>query len=402
MDFRNKISFTRTQIECLLLTILSAVYYILNMVFPYTENIEFQQTARIYPQIAGAIVVCFCMAIIIVNIRLIIRNNYLLLFLSLLSLALIYVVFPFKPIDNLKYVSRVYFGIFYLLALFVLLRKDRKSALKAIFTIYFFQLLFCLFSLLYDRVIYEMGLSYIAQFNSNSGFLITCCIPLSLIIPRKRLRVYLYFLLVVASFFSGQRSAALVALISVPFCLPHLWKSIRKVDIVLLVALSLAATPIMIKSIDNIVERNAYDTDRGDDVGSGRSTFWKITWDSYKEKSIENIIFGNGTNSVAPVLEAKYGLSIGAHNGWLDILYTFGIVGLLLYALIVFGMFFRNRFFAVKGHPYKNFYLILFIIFIVKCTTSHGYFDVNVAPFCAMIAILESSKKFVRSRHAES
>lgn len=391
-----RFKFSITRLECWILAVLSVLYYVLNMCFPYNDSLEIQLAGRIYPQIAGALVSAYCIFLSIINYRLILKNRYMILFAVLGILALLYVFYPFQIIDNLKYVLRVYFGIFYMLALYVLLLRCRKTALWIIYLIFAFQVLFGLFNLVFDRVVFMTGLSEISQFDSHSGFIILSCIPLSLTIPQKRLRLYTYFLLVIACFYTGQRSAALCALISFPFCIAYLKPCIKKIDIALICILLLAAIPLFTEALRNIMERNAYDIDKGEDIGSGRMIFWKMTWDSYLSHDFLHILLGNGTNSIAPVLERKYGLAIGAHNGWLDILYTFGIPGFLIYLQIVVGMFVRNRLHSSKHSRYRNMYLILFILFVVKCSTSHGFFDINVAPFCAIIAIMES--EFIKRR----
>lgn len=386
------------KLELQVFTILASLYYILNVIFPTDYSLDAENPDRIYPQMVMAMMAALSVGIFSFSIKRIWRNPVMRGFLILLSLALIYVFYPLTPVTNLIYVSRTYMAVIVMFALYVLLLriKDIRYWMKRVYVIYGFQIAFSIATLIMDKVGFSGGVT--GHFDSNAGFFLITCIPLALTIPVKRARLYVYCLLVLACIYSGQRSAALAAVASFPFCLSYLRPCVRKSDLLILLVLgSIVALPVLVDALQNIHERNMYDIEH-DDLGSGRLVFWGIVLVDYASHGIVNLLVGNGTNSVAPLLERMYGIAIGAHNGWLDILYTFGAVGVLIYGFIQFRFIFRNKRISRMVPVMRNMYLIIFIIFFVKSVTSHGYFDTDTIPFLTAVALVEglADKKRIR------
>ena len=387
---REKISNVKIQIQ--LFTIVAVIYYLLNIAFPTDYAKDADNSLRIYPQIAAAALAFVSLWISFISIRRLWKNKMMRAFILLLGLSFIYILYPMKPAENTAYVIRTYMAIITMCALYVMLIrvKDDRYWMRYVYLIYLFQLAFCLYSLFMDRMVFANSME--KEFDSNAGFMLITCIPLALTIPAKRFRVYIYGLLMLACLYSGQRSAALAAAVSLPFCLWYLRGSIRKLDIAILLFLGVAfIIPILTEALQNIQLRNEIDINRGS-MGSGRTIFWAIVVSDFFGQGPIHLMFGNGTDSVATLLDRTYGLAIGAHNGWLDILYTFGFLGLFLYARIFFLFLRRNKPISTTLPDYRNMYLILFLIFFVKSITSHGYFDISVVPFLTTVAMVEGMR----------
>ena len=68
------------------------------------------------------------------------------------------------------------------------------------------------------------------------------------------------------------------------------------------------------------------------EYGSGRSTIWARALNNISNRSTPDLILGTGSGS-----SIKY-LKTGAHNEWIEFLFSFGIIGVLLYANICFAL----------------------------------------------------------------
>lgn len=368
--------------------VFGVVYYLTNMLFPYDDALEIQSPLRIIPQFVCGFWACICIFVSVFDIKRLLRCGDTVLYVLLGIMALVYCLFPFGSLlQNLLYVLKTHFSVFYFLALNCLLKRNPQKMIHVVFIIFAFQLIYAFSTLVTDKVAFMTGLSKLEQFDSNSGFILASCIPLALLLPRKHLRIYVYLILVMASIYSGQRSAALAVVLSSPLCIIYLLQFIRKRDLVFILIIVVILIPLFVSSVDNLLERNMVDADKGT-VGSGRSEFWKIVWDNFWGGELLNIILGNGTNSVVPVIENGYGLAIGAHNGWLDMLYTFGIIGVCLYGAIIFRLVSCERRMRARNRHFKYLYLATFTILFIKCTTSHGYFGLNELPLFTALAIL--------------
>ena len=375
-----------------LLTIVSVVYYILNILYP-TDYSEFADNAnRIYPKLAAGVLFCLCLFISIIYYTHFLGNRIILISVIILILASVYIVYPLNIVPNIFYVMRYYMAILAMIASYVLLLKVKDVTYweKHIAVIFAFQLAFGLFSLVSDKVsAVQMGDEL---FDSNSGFILVSCIPMTLLFPYKRFRVYLYCLVVLACIYTGQRSAALAAIISILPAMPILRRNVHKKDMaILLMAFVLFAIPLLVDAIQNIHDRNALDASKNN-LGSGRLVFWGIVLTDFFSHDIFHIIFGNGTNSVAVVLESVYGLAIGAHNGWLDFLYTFGFIGLVIYATFFCVLLCKGLKSWKADRQYSFIYLLMFVVFFFKASTSHGYSDISMMPYMIALSYVEGIK----------
>lgn len=149
----------------------------------------------------------------------------------------------------------------------------------------------------------------------------------------------------------------------------------------------LLGLPILVSAVDNIVARNNIDLRHGS-VGSGREIFWLIVWKSFWGGDFVNVLLGNGLDSVPTLLKRKYGMAIGAHNGWLDHLYSFGLLGICFY-IYTFILLFKSNY-LVRRYYYKfrGVLAIAALLFLVKSLTSHGYWDIASNPLSGMISFV--------------
>lgn len=370
-----------------ILILLLSIYYILDMMFPHTGKDD--SAMRILPQTAMALVGIYCISTCFFNFKKIYNSNLIRPFYWLAIIGLLYVfwVIPTETFfNNFINFMKFYMAILVMMALYISLLKKTDDAQKDIYKLFALQVVYVFYKLITDKI--NIANSENLLFNSNAGFMMVCCIPMTLILPQKRLRLYVYLLVVLGCLYSGQRSAALAAVLCLPFCWKHLKQYLKRQDQIIIGLLALIVIiPIIKISYDNLMARTAYDVNHGT-MGSGRSTFWMIVWNQFWKNDLLNIMCGNGMNSVAPVIKAQYGIPIGAHNGWLDNLYTYGLFGLFFYGKSIFSLLVNNRIVNRITPEYQNVFITMFILFFVKSITSHGYFDITVMPFGMTIAII--------------
>lgn len=342
---------------------------------------------RILPQLMGGILCVFCL---IVSLKKEIRCYKNCIF-SIFYLQLIYcaLYIPYTApsntlLSNILFYLKSFSAIPFMFTIFYIATHYKKGT-NYILAIYFIQATYALFRLIYDKQLSDAS----STFDSNSGFILVCCIPMALIIPKK-LRLYVYTILVLACIASGQRSAAVAALLTLPIGFKCVKQYIKPSDIFIMIILgALVIYPIAENAITNLLLRHQHDLESGS-IGSGRSIFWKIVWDDFWNNDM-NIFIGNGINSVPVLLDEKFGMAIGAHNGWLDFLYSFGIIGVIIYGLSIFNIFKMNKLISTQMSEYKNILLTIFFVFLIKCTTSHGYFDMSVMPMTMCMGIVLSN-----------
>lgn len=325
--------------------------------------------------------------------RKLIQREYLFRpFYMFCMLGAIYVFYPIRDVaflyDNILHYMKSFIAIPFMFTLYLSMLEKPKETRRYIGIIYMIQVIYGFYTLWSDRILFLTSNSEYGLFDSNAGFILICLLPMALTLSNKRLRLYLCASIILACIYSGQRSAALAAAVCFPFCMLYLKKYIKKVDIFIFVlTFVFIALPILLDAITNIQMRNQYDIDR-DDFGSGRSIFWLYVWNGFWEGGICNWIFGYGSNSVPELLDVKYGMPIWSHNGWLDVLYIYGLLGFVIYGRIILLLYrFEGKITRILPEC-KYLLLIVVVLFMVKSMTSHGNWDISVMPLVMVISKL--------------
>ena len=385
-----------------ILLILYVLYYVCDLLFPaMVGGVEVENNSnRIYPQTCMGIIFVYSLYFIMKNYKRLIINIVTRPFIYYLLFVAIYIFFTNGQrtlFDNFVQFMKITLAICTFFSFYLGLASGMQNAkyLYVIFWIMFFYALFSLVKDYYVIMVAEMDKSA-EGFDSNSGFLLASLIPMSIIMPFKYLKIGIYFFVLVACMFSGQRAAAVGAFVTLPVVLKYFKQFFVKKDFVLLLIFAIIslviALPFISNSIENFILRADVDSNRGD-IGSGRSIFWSLAINSFFSGNPFNMLLGHGYFAINDMLEQKYGLAIGAHNGFIDHLYTFGIVGLLLYVSIYFVLYKQYVLLKNSKSDYSSIVLIMLLMLILRSATSHGWFDISYMPFFMTFSIIMANKK---------
>lgn len=371
-------------------TVLVILYYILTVIFPSKD--DSLQGYRIIPQTTMGLICIYCLWMSINRSNLVLQVRLFRPFFALSLMGLVYVIFSVGTINImdcfLQYLAS-YMSIFFMFTLFLLLQTEEHTTKRNIYIIFIVQVLYAFYSLWMDLYMgYAIDMRRGGIHDSHAGFILECCLPFSLLIPKKRLRLYTYIILFLGTLYCGQRTAALVAIATLPFSFTYLRESIKKNDILILCLFAIIVIiPIVMAAINNLMTRHEYDIKSGY-IGSGRHIFWAIVWNNFWEGDLLYILFGNGYGSVQDLLKRTYGLAILSHNGWLDYMYIYGLGGLFLFIKTLISLIINNKKVNAVLCQYRNILLIIFILFIVKCSSSHGNWDISVMPLAMTLAVI--------------
>ena len=76
-----------------------------------------------------------------------------------------------------------------------------------------------------------------------------------------------------------------------------------------------------------------------EDGGSGRSEFYRLLYDRWREADLFNWLFGFGFWSTPEYLSRTWINSVYAHSDVLEVLHDYGLLGIVVYGLILLGSF---------------------------------------------------------------
>ena len=131
------------------------------------------------------------------------------------------------------------------------------------------------------------------------------------------------------------------------------------------------------KFVDSLQESQYFDA-----LGkftSGRSVFWVADMEAFFNQDFFNQVFGSGFNFVYDVNQLAIYNKIWAHNDFIQLLTTFGYLGLGIYLALMYSMF--KKYFKIA--KIKN---GLVIFSIVMVWLFNAFFNMFYVYFCSMLS----------------
>lgn len=363
-------------------TILLILYYIFTILNPRDRYADVQSEGRIYPQICMTLVVVICAFYVFVEPIFCRKLKCFYFFIGLFWLYSFTSSASF--FETLSYVVKSTSGYLFTLFFYKQFVKNKELAEKASILISFVIVVYGLFQF---QITKEETIAEAHE--STVGFIYSQLFPIALLFYNKRWSPYMFLVCLVMTILSGQRMPSLLALL---YCIPAFIVYRKQFNLSRLLIISvvffIVALPYIISGIDNITLRNEYELNKGGTIGSGRDLFYSLVFNDYLDCTLFNQILGNGIYSSLDLIRSVLGKSIFAHNGWLDTVYQFGILGLSIFSYCIFVLFSYARAMRFTHPVFGLIVLFMGLSWILKSSFSHGYLDLNSLPFCISLAYI--------------
>ena len=232
----------------------------------------------------------------------------------------------------------------------------------------------------------------------NGGAIFYIC-PLLFSIQNKRLSSWFYFVAMALAIVSAKRAPIL--LMSIPFFFfgsSILGKLKIKDYLILFTLIASGLISFLSKFANMLLERNQIDAASGA-YGSGRAAFYEIVFDGWLNADIFHFLFGYGIGAVNQLLLSKFGIAISAHSGFLDILYSYGLIGMIIYLSIFHALWkFRNKVKRYVPFLYKPFIMFICIWFCQNFII-HGFAGPQFICYTIFIGYVISRVNYNKSIH---
>lgn len=102
-------------------------------------------------------------------------------------------------------------------------------------------------------------------------------------------------------------------------------------------------------------------------TGSGRLDYWAGAIEAISQRGVLDFLVGGGAGSSVDLL------GTGVHNEWLEMLFSYGVIGLVIYTAIIFGMVLRLRSMAARNPEYAPACAMMVTLYVVLSIFSTGY-----------------------------
>lgn len=200
---------------------------------------------------------------------------------------------------------------------------------------------------------------------ANSIYLILSTFPFIFLVTNKKYRIALLILPILAFLVANKTTCLLAALASVGYYFfndlrysKSKWKIIATA-ILIVWAVSYYSGNLI--DFESILEDVNSDVDSG---GNGRVDIIGNVWSHFINKGIINILFGSGYFAVA------MDTNLSAHNDFLEILYDYGFLGLVLFVLFWISLIKYRKRLPMSSNIYRV-YIISLIIYACTCLGSN-------------------------------
>lgn len=252
-------------------------------------------------------------------------------------------------------------------ASYFLIKKDprRIKTLISLFVVVFFISVFFFVLSKYRQVSFA-GLSL--ESSSNIVFCVLTVFPWILLQKNKKFTLVICMVTMVAILFSNKRSAMIMLALCVIPVIKYFFQSGIKTKHYITIFFMVLLFGIVFNYINSNYLNNRIGTrfsEMSEDGGSHRDRIWLYTLAGYQNSPTINKIIGNGHYKVSSL-----GQSTAAHNDFLEVLYDYGVIGIIIYLIIHIMVIKRLRYLRKNKSPFANSYMVMWIIFFVMSLVS--------------------------------
>ena len=236
----------------------------------------------------------------------------------------------------------------------------------------------------------------------NSVYWVMLLVPFAFLLDNRVLKYVILFSSLILIIASSKRGATIA--ISLVFFVAILLDTFKRKNflrnIIIGIVLIFSFIFIFEKTLDkfniNVLDRFE-NTEVAEDA---RMYLYKDTWEKFNSKDLILQVIGSGHRSTSI---DRGELSKTAHNDFLEVLYNYGILGLILYLYFILQILKRLKYLYKVGGKYFHAYLTTFIVFFVMSMISHliiysTYFAYLVILWALVEAkVIERKKKTFRN-----
>lgn len=128
---------------------------------------------------------------------------------------------------------------------------------------------------------------------------------------------------------------------------------------------------------------------------SGRSVFWLVDLKDYFESNFLQQVFGHGFDYIYRLNLSKVGMEIWAHNDFINLLISVGLIGFMIYVIALWKMFSNLRY-SLKIKEY-----ILIVSYVAIPALLNGFYTYAhyMFSFYIFMLIIMNNKKNQYSNH---
>lgn len=249
-----------------------------------------------------------------------------------------------------------------------LLARNYKGTLDNLTKLFFIIFVFSLYFFWQGKLL-QSSFSGGMEAATNAIYCLVTIVPFLMFLKKKWLRLVLLLIVFVSTVFSSKRGATIIMMIALIPTMNSVFsgmknKRLKRTLIVVIGALIVFALFAVANTYvsGRLLDRFSSIEETG---GSGRQMIWENTMDNFRTSSFSGQLFGHGPRGVQ-----QLGMATAAHNDFLEVLYDYGILGLIVYLSIHVHLIRRTIRLKKTNNPLFWSFFTMYIIFFVMSMVS--------------------------------
>lgn len=208
----------------------------------------------------------------------------------------------------------------------------------------------------------------------NAVYFVICLFPWFFLIEKRWLKMFIFFIAIIAVLFSQKRTAIVALILQLSICIISYLKTHKGLftKIVMTIGLVIGLFGVFNYVNDSFLEGGItarFEKTENDEMGS-RPMIWAVLLAKYDNSNLLDQLFGHGCESF--LLDG--GLQLTAHNDYFETLYDYGLISLIVLLVIIFYLMKFSRRIYIQDYQLGTAYLMSLIGFLPLTMTSHLLF----------------------------
>lgn len=208
---------------------------------------------------------------------------------------------------------------------------------------------------------------------TNASYFILYLLPLVLCLNKKWIQYTAFFIAILVTLSSAKRSGTIAVLfgllIFTAIDLYRLKTNIQKRPNIGWIVAAITVMFFFIFNNNLMQDLTVFNRlkELKEDGGSGRTVIFRHTFSMISNSDVLSLLFGHGWDRV--VRDSKLGLS--AHNDFLEVMYDFGIIGIIMYLLFFYYLIKKTFLLIKKRSEYAASMAVSLVLFSLNSFSSH-------------------------------
>ena len=328
------------------------------------------------------VLIIICVRILMFKFKFILKFEYSIIFIFYALINFIYTFLSDDVLNNFYFSTKIFFWVISSMTFYYVYKKEiiNLDKIRLMLSSYIF----------IGSMLTILTMTNTDNHQTSNSYLLLWSIPMLLFLYNKKFPI-VFFMLIISSIVITGKRGAIIALISllIIFLLGAILSPAYKLK--RLIQITISSVIILCFGLLIFYNNSEFLLNRfSDTTGSGRTIMYKGLVNGIQDFTIDEFAFGKGIGSVGEYNNHYFrsDRSISAHSDWLQLMFEFGFIGLLIMFAYQF-LFIKNITYLFKKKSdlfmyYLLFYTVFFFVSIYSTVLSHSgaiIFGITLAVF---------------------